>query len=168
MHHRSRCQGELPPECRLNQIMRDYEDKDGSKAKAQLEKAEKKQKTERDSDATHAEEDEGDDDDDKDDKGPSICSVDQSAITGESLAVDKYVGDIAYYTCGVKRGKCYAVLTTSAKGSFVGKTASLVSSESCDVAELIQIPTRGAISRSSSAASDRRESAFWYPSPEAS
>jgi hypothetical protein len=31
--------------------------------------------------------------------------VDQSAITGESLAVDKYIGDIAYYTCGVKRGK---------------------------------------------------------------
>lgn len=46
-----------------------------------------------------------DDEDEGLDKGPSVCSVDQSAITGESLAVDKYLGDIAYYTCGVKRGK---------------------------------------------------------------
>lgn len=59
-------------------------------------------------------------------KGPSVCSVDQSAITGESLAVDKFVGDIAYYTCGVKRGKVYAMVTASAHQSFVGKTASLV------------------------------------------
>ena len=51
--------------------------------------------------------DKGDDDDDEDDKGPSVCSVDQSAITGESLAVEKYLGDIAYYTCGVKRGKVH-------------------------------------------------------------
>ncbi|KIR99217.1 plasma-membrane proton-efflux P-type ATPase [Cryptococcus deuterogattii 2001/935-1] len=71
--------------------------------------------------------DDDDDDDDGPDKGPSLCSVDQSAITGESLAVDKYIGDIAYYTCGVKRGKCFGVVTVSAKGSFVGRTASLVS-----------------------------------------
>merc|ERR1712169_91903 len=51
---------------------------------------------------------------------------DQSAITGESLAVDKYMGDICYYTTGCKRGKGYAVVTESARGSFVGKTASLV------------------------------------------
>lgn len=50
----------------------------------------------------------GGDDNDNDEgveKGPSFCAVDQSAITGESLAVDKYLGDVAYYTCGVKRGK---------------------------------------------------------------
>lgn len=60
------------------------------------------------------------------DKGPSVCSVDQSAITGESLAVDKFVGDVAYYTCGMKRGKLYAVVTCTAPQSFVGRTASLV------------------------------------------
>ncbi|KAF2754574.1 plasma membrane H+-ATPase Pma1 [Pseudovirgaria hyperparasitica] len=58
--------------------------------------------------------------------GHSIIAVDQSAITGESLAVDKYMGDVIYYTTGCKRGKIYAVAMTSAKHSFVGKTATLV------------------------------------------
>jgi len=60
-------------------------------------------------------------------EGHSIIATDQSAITGESLAVDKYMGDIVYYTTGCKRGKAYGVAITSAKFSFVGRTASLVS-----------------------------------------
>jgi len=58
--------------------------------------------------------------------GTSIIAVDQSAITGESLAVDKYMGDACYYTTGCKRGKAYAIVTATAKHSFVGKTAALV------------------------------------------
>jgi H+-transporting ATPase len=58
--------------------------------------------------------------------GHAFTAVDQSAITGESLAVDKYMGDVAYYTTGCKRGKCYGIALTSARHSFVGKTASLV------------------------------------------
>ncbi|KAK0866560.1 hypothetical protein LTS02_004700 [Friedmanniomyces endolithicus] len=59
-------------------------------------------------------------------QGHSIIATDQSAITGESLAVDKFMGDTVYYTTGCKRGKAYAVATTSAKYSFVGRTATLV------------------------------------------
>jgi H+-transporting ATPase len=58
--------------------------------------------------------------------GDALLACDQSAITGESLAVDKYMGDTLYYTTGCKRGKAYAIITTSAKYSFVGRTASLV------------------------------------------
>ncbi|KAF2098158.1 plasma membrane ATPase 1 [Rhizodiscina lignyota] len=71
-------------------------------------------------------EDEDDMDDEPEHSGPPIVAVDQSAITGESLAVDKYMGDTVYYTTGCRRGKSYAVVTASAKHSFVGRTASLV------------------------------------------
>ena len=66
------------------------------------------------------------DDDDHKHTGHSIIATDQSAITGESLAVDKFMGDTCYYTTGCKRGKGYGVVTASARQSFVGKTASLV------------------------------------------
>jgi H+-transporting ATPase len=58
--------------------------------------------------------------------GYALLAIDQSAMTGESLAVDKYVADAVYYTTGCKRGKAYAIVTHSAKMSFVGRTASLV------------------------------------------
>ena len=68
------------------------------------------------------------DPDDEEEKhhGTSLIAADQSAITGESLAVDKYMGDTAYYTTGCKRGKAYGVVTAAARGSFVGRTATLV------------------------------------------
>ncbi|KAH1330718.1 hypothetical protein KXX47_005503, partial [Aspergillus fumigatus] len=55
-----------------------------------------------------------------------ILACDHSAITGESLAVDRYMGQLIYYTTGCKRGKAYAVVQSGAKTSFVGKTASMV------------------------------------------
>ena len=94
------------------QIVADYADKHGTQARALLEKRGRGMSNSSTASGI--------------DKGPSVCSVDQSAITGESLAVDKFVGDVAYYTCGVKRGKVYAVVTASAPYSFVGKTARLV------------------------------------------
>ncbi|CAL5871318.1 uncharacterized protein PFLUO_LOCUS5568 [Penicillium psychrofluorescens] len=61
-------------------------------------------------------------------RGYPILACDHSAITGESLAVDRYMGDIIFYTTGCKRGKAYAVVQTPAKTSFVGRTASMVQS----------------------------------------
>lgn len=82
----------------------------------------------------HAGEDdlkEKDEDDDEDEAmeaslGVSLLAVDQSAITGESLAVDKYMTDICYYTTNCKRGKAFGIITATARHSFVGKTAALV------------------------------------------
>ncbi|OQD72792.1 hypothetical protein PENDEC_c019G01301 [Penicillium decumbens] len=59
-------------------------------------------------------------------RGYPILACDHSAITGESLAVDRYMGDPIFYTTGCKRGKAYAVVQTTAKTSFVGRTASMV------------------------------------------
>ena len=66
--------------------------------------------------------------DDEEDKhhGTALVACDQSAITGESLAVDKYMGDTVYYTTGCKRGKAFGVVIAPARTSFVGRTASLV------------------------------------------
>lgn len=77
----------------------------------------------------------GEEDDEKGDKededqkqGHPVLACDHSAITGESLAVDRYMGDLVYYTTGCKRGKAYAVAQTSAKYSFVGRTATMIQS----------------------------------------
>lgn len=74
---------------------------------------------------------EKDEEDDEDEAmeaslGVSLLAVDQSAITGESLAVDKYMTDICYYTTNCKRGKAFGIITATARHSFVGKTAALV------------------------------------------
>ncbi|RGP77472.1 h+-transporting atpase [Fusarium longipes] len=55
-----------------------------------------------------------------------LAAVDQSSITGESLAVEKYLGDMVYYTTGCKRGKAFGLVQASARESFVGRTADLV------------------------------------------
>ncbi|EPQ30402.1 uncharacterized protein PFL1_01928 [Pseudozyma flocculosa PF-1] len=97
-------------------LLAEYDDKDGSAAAAIREKAE----------ASRRAGGGGEDDDQGIDKGPAIIACDQSAITGESLAVDKHIGDTVFYTTGCKRGKGYVLCTDIAKQTFVGRTAALV------------------------------------------
>jgi len=54
-------------------------------------------------------------------------SVDQSALTGESLPVDKKSGDIAYSGTIAKKGEMEGIVTHTGMKTFFGKTAKLVS-----------------------------------------
>ncbi|RUS20315.1 hypothetical protein BC937DRAFT_95494 [Endogone sp. FLAS-F59071] len=58
----------------------------------------------------------------------AILQVDQSALTGESLAVRKGRGDRLFSSSVVKRGEAKAVVVATGDNTFVGKAASLVSS----------------------------------------
>ncbi|KAH6678885.1 plasma membrane ATPase [Plectosphaerella plurivora] len=56
----------------------------------------------------------------------AFLQVDQSAITGESLAVDKHKGDNCYASSAVKRGEAFIVITATGDSTFVGRAAALV------------------------------------------
>jgi H+-transporting ATPase len=53
-------------------------------------------------------------------------SIDQSALTGESLPVDKKLGETAYSGSIVRRGEMQAVVTATGMNTYFGKTAKLV------------------------------------------
>jgi H+-transporting ATPase len=53
-------------------------------------------------------------------------SVDQSALTGESLPVSKKAGDIAYSGSVAKQGEMVALVTGTGGNTFFGRTAQLV------------------------------------------
>jgi H+-transporting ATPase len=54
------------------------------------------------------------------------ASIDQSALTGESLPVDKKVGDVLYSGSIVRQGQMEAAVTATGMNTFFGKTARLV------------------------------------------
>ncbi|HTZ01766.1 MAG TPA: plasma-membrane proton-efflux P-type ATPase [Xanthobacteraceae bacterium] len=58
--------------------------------------------------------------------GDGYLSVDQSALTGESLPVDKKAGDDAYSGSIAKQGEMKAVVTATGMKTYFGKTAGLV------------------------------------------
>jgi H+-transporting ATPase len=55
-----------------------------------------------------------------------FLSVDQSALTGESLTVSKEEGDIAYSGSVARQGEMLALVTGTGTNTFFGRTASLV------------------------------------------
>jgi H+-transporting ATPase len=56
----------------------------------------------------------------------SYLSVDQAALTGESLPVDKKIGDEAYAGSIAKQGEMTGVVTATGMSTYFGKTARLV------------------------------------------
>ena len=56
----------------------------------------------------------------------AYLSVDQSALTGESLPVDKKIGDDAYSGSIAKQGEMTGVVTATGMNTYFGKTAHLV------------------------------------------
>ena len=56
----------------------------------------------------------------------NYLNIDQSALTGESLPVEKKVGDIAYSGSIAKLGEMKAVVTATGMNTYFGKTARLV------------------------------------------
>jgi H+-transporting ATPase len=53
-------------------------------------------------------------------------SIDQAALTGESLPVTKRLGDVAYSGSVAKQGEMVAVVTATGSSTFFGRTAKLV------------------------------------------
>jgi len=55
-------------------------------------------------------------------------SVDQSALTGESLPVNKNIGDLIYSSSIAKQGEMLGIVVATGSNTYFGKTAKLVSS----------------------------------------
>lgn len=59
--------------------------------------------------------------------GGDYLLTDESALTGESLPVEKHVSDVAYSGSVIKQGEMDAMVVTTGMSTFFGKTARLVS-----------------------------------------
>lgn len=68
-----------------------------------------------------------------------FLQVDQSAITGESLAVDKHNGDDMFSSSTVKRGECFMIVTATGDNTFVGRAAALVNKASSGTGHFTEV-----------------------------
>lgn len=107
------------------QVVCDYEEMNQGWEEYQRLRQDGKLGRKKNSDAEDENED-GEDGDDDDNHDYPIVSCDHSAITGESLAVDRFMGDQVFYTTGCKRGKAYAIVQATGAKTFVGRTAAMV------------------------------------------
>jgi H+-transporting ATPase len=69
----------------------------------------------------------------------AFLQVDQSAITGESLAVDKHKGDNCYASSSIKRGEAFMVVTSTGDNTFVGRAAALVNAASAGTGHFTEV-----------------------------
>ncbi|EEQ34014.1 plasma membrane ATPase [Microsporum canis CBS 113480] len=69
----------------------------------------------------------------------AFLQVDQSAITGESLAVDKHKGDHCYASSSIKRGEAFMVVTSTGDNTFVGRAAALVNAASAGTGHFTEV-----------------------------
>lgn len=60
----------------------------------------------------------------------ALLQIDQSSVTGESLAIDQRRGDVCYAPSTVKKGKSPMLATATGDHSFVGRAAALVNQAS--------------------------------------
>ncbi|KAG4301627.1 hypothetical protein PCK1_002112 [Pneumocystis canis] len=72
----------------------------------------------------------------------AYLQVDQSAITGESFAVEKRKGDSIYSSSTVKCGETFMIVTATGDGTFVGHAASLVNKASCGTGHFTDVLNR--------------------------
>ncbi|SCU87460.1 LAMI_0D06150g1_1 [Lachancea mirantina] len=68
-----------------------------------------------------------------------FLQIDQSAITGESLAVDKHFGDTTFSSSTVKRGEGFMIVTSTGDNTFVGRAAALVNQASGDTGHFTEV-----------------------------
>ncbi|KAL4999254.1 hypothetical protein BDV10DRAFT_193715 [Aspergillus recurvatus] len=71
-----------------------------------------------------------------------LLQIDQSSVTGESLAVNKCKGEVCYASSVVKRGHAYLVVTATGDYTFMGKTAALVKSASSTSGHFTEVLNR--------------------------
>ncbi|OHF02432.1 plasma-membrane proton-efflux P-type ATPase [Colletotrichum orchidophilum] len=69
----------------------------------------------------------------------AFLQVDQSAITGESLAVDKHRNDNCYASSAVKRGEAFVIVTATGDNTFVGRAAALVNAASSGTGHFTEV-----------------------------
>ncbi|KAJ6041619.1 uncharacterized protein N7446_010501 [Penicillium canescens] len=69
----------------------------------------------------------------------AYLQVDQSGITGESLAVDKHSGDVCYASSAVKCGAGLMIVTATGDHTYVGTAAALVNKASGSPAHFTQM-----------------------------
>ena len=67
--------------------------------------------------------------------------VDQAALTGESLPVKKFSGDVCFSGSSIKQGEKHAIVYATGANTFFGRAAALISGTH-NVANLQKIMTR--------------------------